>query len=137
MQRAKSISFVTACYFGACFVTAEILYGLSMLLAPPVFTLAADTWIASFLFVGTFTAICCAGGMLGIWFIIASTDSSVRDHVKTAILIGFVSSGIFAIDFTIGSDRIVLGATFVTVLIVVALIVKTHTRRQHLTDAVG
>ena len=139
MQRSKTITLVTACYFGACFLTAEVLYGLSILHAPPIFSLAPTTWLASFLFVGVFTAICCAGGLLGIWFIIVSTDSSVRDHMKTAMLIGVVSSGILAAHSTGGSDRIMLGATFVAVLsVVIALIVKTHSRGHELTltDAV-
>jgi hypothetical protein len=94
--------------------------------------------MASFLFVGTVTAVCCAGGFLGIWAITASIERSIRDHIKTAILIGLVASGIFAINFSIGNDRLMLGATFVTVLsAVIALIVKTYARKPDLPKTVG
>ena len=138
MQRSPSLVIVAGVYLGTCFVTAEVLYGLSVLLVPPAFSLAAKTWMASFFFVGTVTAVCCGGGFLGIWFIMASIDRPIRDHIKTTILIGIVSSSIFAIDFTVGSDRIMLGATFVTVLsIVIAIVVRTYNRGRHLTEVVG
>ena len=136
MQRPQSLLIVAGIYIGTCFVTAIVLNALSVLIAPPAFTLAARTWLASFLFVGAFTTTCCAGGLLGIWFIIASTDSSIRDHIKTAILVGIVSSGLFFIDLTVGSDGAMLSATLVTVLsVVIALVVKTYTRGRHLTES--
>ncbi len=101
MQRPQSLLIVAGIYIGTCFVTAIVLNALSVLIAPPAFTLAARTWLASFLFVGAFTTTCCAGGLLGIWFIIASTDSSIRDHIKTAILVGIVSSGLFFIEVVV------------------------------------
>ena len=79
MQRSPSLVIVAGVYLGTCFVTAEVLYGLSVLLVPPAFSLAAKTWMASFFFVGTVTAVCCGGGFLGIWFIMASIDRPIRD----------------------------------------------------------
>jgi hypothetical protein len=99
------------------------------LVAPPAFDLTAKAWMASFFFVGTVTSTCCAGGFLGIWFITESTDSSIRDHIKTAVLIGVLASSILTIDYSVGNDRLILGAAIVTVLsAVVALISKTYSR---------
>lgn len=137
MKRSQILAIVASVYFGTCFVTAIVLYGLLILVAPPAYSLATKTWMASFLIQGIGTAVCCAGGLLGIWFITAFIDSPIRDHITTAVLIGLVATGIF-IEFSVGNDRLTLGATFVTVLsAVIALIVKTYTRKPNSTRAVG
>jgi hypothetical protein len=99
-----------------------------LLVAPPAYSLTAKAWMASFLIQCIGTAVCCTGGFLGMWFITVSMDRPIRDHIKTAALIGLLATGIL-IEFSAGNDRLMLGATFVTVLsAVVALIVKTYTR---------
>lgn len=137
MQRSQTLAIVAGFYFGTCFVTSVVVYGLLILVAPPPYSLAAKAWMASFLIQGISTAVCCAGGFLGIWFVAASTDRPIRDHIKTAVLTGLVATGIF-IEFSVGNDRLMLGATFVTVLsAVIALIVKIYTRKVNSTRAVG
>ena len=129
MQRSHLLPIVAGVYFGTCFVTAVVWCGVLILIAPPAYSLAAKTWMASFFIQGFITAGCCTGGVLGIWLITASIDRPTSDHIKTAVLIGLVATAIL-IEFSIGKDRLMLGAMFVTVLsAVIALIVKTYTHK--------
>ena len=126
---AKTLALPGLCYIATCFFTAMLLYAIALLVDPPSFRLVTTGWIASFLFVATYTAVCCAGGLLGIWWIIASTESPVVHHNKSAALIGLISAGAFITHFTIGEDRLVLGALFVAITsVVIALVVRTYAR---------
>ena len=114
-------------YCVTCFLLAEALYLIALFFHPFEYTLALKTWIASFLFVGTTSTICCLGGLAGVWLLVASIHVSPKAHVKAAILVALVGCGFF-FAFTLGEDRVLLGSVVVTAAsLTIAFLVRTYT----------
>jgi len=115
-------------YCATCFVLAEVLYVIALYLHPFEYTLAIKTWIASFLFVGTVSTICSLGGLVGLWLLVSSIHTSLKAQVKVAILMAVIACGFF-FAFTLGEDRLLLGAVVVSAAsLTIAFITKTYTR---------
>ena len=117
----------SAAYCLTCFVIAQLLYLLMLVINPVAFRLSPRTWAASFVFVGTVTTICCGGGLLGLWLLTCSTVAPPRDHMKAAVLIGAIASSVFFFGFTLTEDHLWLGAAFVAgTSLAIAILVRTY-----------
>ena len=119
----------SAAYCLTCFAIAQLLYLLMLVIDPVAFRLSPRTWVASFIFVGTITTICCSGGLLGLWLLACSTVALPRDHMKAAVLIGAIASSVFFFGFTLTEDHLWLGAAFVAgTSFAIAIVVRTYTQ---------
>lgn len=121
MKREILVPSVAYCL--SCFAIAHILYLIMLLIDPLTFHVSGQTLVVSFIFVGVITTVCCSGGLAGLWWLTYSTPASRRDHVKAAVLIGAVASGML----TLAEDRLWLGAAFVAITtFAIAFVVKTY-----------
>ena len=101
-------------YCLTCFAITQLLYLLMLVIDPVAFRLSPQTWVASFILIGTITTICCGGGLAGLWLLTCSTVALPRDHMKAAVLMGAIASSVFFFGFTLADDHLWLGAAFVT-----------------------
>lgn len=122
-----NILILSSVYCATCFIVAVAAYAIALAVEPVDFTLSLRTWVASFLFVATATTIFCSGGLVGVWLLIASIQSPLLTHIKAVVLIASIGSGFF-FAFTLGEDRILLGAIVVaTASLAIALLARTYT----------
>jgi len=118
-------------YCLTCFTIAQLLYLIVLVVDPVAFKLSPQTWVASFIFVGTITTIYCSGGLAGLWLLICSTVALPRDHAKTAVLIGAIASSVFFFGFTLAEDHLWLGAAFVAgTSVAIAIVVRIYAQSR-------
>ena len=114
-------------YCLTCFVVAQILYMIMLMLEPVKFHLSPQAWFASFFFAGISTALYCTGGLAGLWLLIHSSIKLTKTHIKSAVLVGSIVSSVFLLGFTLAEDHLLLGAGFVaSASVAIAIIVKMY-----------
>ncbi len=136
MRFFKKMVMTSAVYVGTCCLISGSLYLLAMQTGNLEFRdqtgtvvqnvlIAPKTVLISSLFAGLFAGVFCSGGLLGLWFLVATSERTDNYRlVWVAALFGFVSVGIlFGFD-----DHLVLGSLWVTAAgIAMAVAVKLCT----------
>ncbi len=139
MRLFKKMVMTSAVYVGTCCLISGSLYLLAMQTGNLEFRdqtgtvvqnvlIAPKTVLISSLFAGLFAGVFCSGGLLGLWFLVATSERTDNYRlVWVAALFGFVSVGIL-FGFTVGDDHLVLGSLWVTAAgIAMAVAVKLCT----------